>query len=337
MQFPCFVETYGILNEINNTNVNIFIQNLLNEENNINYLSIDKTSYRDLINNFILSCEDATKYAIQIQHLSNLISFYDCFVEDSQQQYVDNIDFNTSVFQIICTLKYLANEFTHYDLHANNVLLYDFSKTNEYITIIYHLENDQIIQFPTRYLAKIIDYGRCFFVDTDCSSTKIIEEFNNKNMRKSECLSSIFDKNEFVTPASKNNTMDLQFLRNTHLNVPISNSNEIKSEKFIEMTLENYCYIHGKNMKYKSLNNIFEVFNVMKKWILERNNIQNDFYKKYSNLVKKGELHVYPHSRQNMKFIVEKQFIKSNVASRASSPNPIISRIKSIFNPKIKK
>ena len=60
----------------------------------------------------------------------------------------------------------LANTFTHYDLHRDNVLIYEPIK-GKYIQYRYLLTDGTLVEFKSSYIAKIIDYGRCFFVDTD--------------------------------------------------------------------------------------------------------------------------------------------------------------------------
>lgn len=54
----------------------------------------------------------------------------------------------------------LANTFTHYDLHPSNVLLCEpvLGKYYKYI-----LNDRTVVEFKSKYIVKIIDYGRSFF------------------------------------------------------------------------------------------------------------------------------------------------------------------------------
>ncbi len=78
------------------------------------------------------------------------------------------------LFQVYFALDTLRDEYTHYDLHANNVLLYEPS-AGRHVAFVYHLRSGETLRFRSRYIAKIIDYGRSFFKDaaTDDSSKKI--------------------------------------------------------------------------------------------------------------------------------------------------------------------
>jgi hypothetical protein len=69
----------------------------------------------------------------------------------------------------------MASEFTHYDLHTNNVLLYTPVK-GKYIHYHYHFSDNIVVEFYSTYIAKIIDYGRCYFKDGAKSSTKFVDD-----------------------------------------------------------------------------------------------------------------------------------------------------------------
>ena len=58
----------------------------------------------------------------------------------------------------------LSETFTHYDLHCGNVLIYE-PVPGKYIDYRYMLDDGSIVEFKSRYIAKIIDYGRAFFKD----------------------------------------------------------------------------------------------------------------------------------------------------------------------------
>jgi hypothetical protein len=67
------------------------------------------------------------------------------------------------LYQIYAPLSILSNHFTHYDLHTGNVMLYEPIK-GSYIQYHYHYEN-HTVTFKSKYIVKIIDYGRSYFLD----------------------------------------------------------------------------------------------------------------------------------------------------------------------------
>ena len=77
------------------------------------------------------------------------------------------------LFQIYYSLYHLKDDFTHYDLHASNVLIYE-PIPGSYIQYNYH-HHGEIISFNSRYIVKIIDYGRCYFNNGIIDSNDIYE------------------------------------------------------------------------------------------------------------------------------------------------------------------
>jgi hypothetical protein len=76
------------------------------------------------------------------------------------------------LYQIYMPLAMLTKHFTHYDLHDENVLLYEPVK-NKYIEYNYHIFDSngrtelKVVKFKSRYITKIIDYGRSYFNTND--------------------------------------------------------------------------------------------------------------------------------------------------------------------------
>jgi hypothetical protein len=81
------------------------------------------------------------------------------------------------------TLSNLSDAFTHYDLHDYNVLVYE-PVAGSHIDYHYHLENETL-SFKSHYLAKMIDYGRCYYKDdTNSTSTGNSQEFYKELCRR---------------------------------------------------------------------------------------------------------------------------------------------------------
>jgi hypothetical protein len=80
------------------------------------------------------------------------------------------------LFIIYHALSMNRKTFTHYDLHDHNVLLYEpFPPTmihsGRWVQYVYHLPNTELT-FLSKYIPKIIDYGRCYFQHGSVGSKK---------------------------------------------------------------------------------------------------------------------------------------------------------------------
>jgi hypothetical protein len=191
-RFPCFIETYSIYNYTDP----ILYDDLMNQ-NNIASLNSLKPLFSSLnYNNFInianmnISCNNnGENISILLQYLNNFESFVDIekviFTEDLHyQKKFFSVDLLIYFFQIFSCLTALKDCFTHYDLHGGNILLCNVNadnSNNKYIKMIYHYLNGEKIEFYTNKIAKIIDYGSCYFND----QTENISSLNFLNITAS--------------------------------------------------------------------------------------------------------------------------------------------------------
>jgi hypothetical protein len=103
-------------------------------------------------------CKNGDNFAILIQYIDNPISIYD-FVDKHESDYSFDAQILAILFQIYAPLSYLKDEFTHYDLHLNNVLLYELPK-GKFVELKYKDERDGFsTTIRTNYIVKIIDYA----------------------------------------------------------------------------------------------------------------------------------------------------------------------------------
>jgi hypothetical protein len=167
--FSCFLETYGLFIYENPESWNSFKDANVNKDL-LNSLMIIPVDYKT-------GCKKSQYIAILIQHLNNAISF-DKFIRNAlaetnlvKKKYELNFDVFYILYQIYFVLDVLKDEFTHYDLHTDNVLLYEPVK-NGYITYHYHLKSGATVEFHSKYIAKIIDYGRCYYYENDVNNSK---------------------------------------------------------------------------------------------------------------------------------------------------------------------
>ena len=127
------------------------------------------------------------------------------------------------LFQVYYALILLKDAFTHYDLHLNNVLVFE-PKKKHYIHYHYHYRGE-VISFKSNYIVKIIDYGRCGFVNNEDNIKSIdiyntlcsISECNQANSRpcgeKKGFLISSKPGKSYHTLTKLNNSHDLRLLK----------------------------------------------------------------------------------------------------------------------------
>jgi hypothetical protein len=224
--FPCFLETYGLFlykddvsweNSMNSNQMRIEeLKSCLQEQKSIDYT---------------IGCPNYKNVAILIQHIKDAKTFGDLIYEISQEKIygekltLTNNDMPYLLYQIYMPLATLADQFTHYDLHANNVLLYEPIK-GSYMTYYYHLTSGKTVEFNSKYIVKIIDYGRCYYNNGTQNSLdtykKICETTECTPKRGTDCGSdfgfAVLNPEErpgafhFITSQKKNSSIDMRFI-----------------------------------------------------------------------------------------------------------------------------
>ena len=169
LRFPCFVETYGLI-EYNNQMDKDAVKDMDNNRRDDAKNAL-KNSYKFDINSTILSedniykrvCDKSEYLALLIQHIDKPISLHHQLANVIKNDDTNFIRSNLMniLYQIYMPLAILKDDFTHYDLHAMNVLLYT-PKQNMYIQYHYHIDENTIVQFKSQYIVKIIDYGHSY-------------------------------------------------------------------------------------------------------------------------------------------------------------------------------
>jgi len=188
--YPCFLETYGLFRYNTEHQWKSFLDEKVNSEKKIEGLTILQDALVPQEIDFAVGCKKSKHLAILIQHLPK---------PETLEKLSNNASFIKNeliyaLFQLYIPLAKLMNNFTHYDLHLGNVLLYEPVK-GKYIEYHYHLtptiENTvtkptatkgksrttrtahmasmalETISFKSSYLLKIIDYGRSYFFDDE--------------------------------------------------------------------------------------------------------------------------------------------------------------------------
>lgn len=166
-QYPCFVETYGIYHYERTEPA--YSEMKTNKETDASVLKVGLTKIPAVHPVHLgIACENSLYMAVLIQNLNDAKTINELL---SDNNFI-SMDLLNVLYQVYMPLAMLSHEFTHYDLHYDNVLLYEPVK-GKYIHYHYHMTDyvtggpPNIVSFKCKYIAKVIDYGRCYFEDKE--------------------------------------------------------------------------------------------------------------------------------------------------------------------------
>jgi hypothetical protein len=204
--FPCFLETYGLFKYKGH------------DQWQHMYSTKDVTPgvFRDSIDpqpmDLAVGCNKSRHMAILIQHIRGCQTFREWLTPHKI------IHVLPILFQVYYPLFHMRKNFTHYDLHTDNVLLYE-PAPGKFIQYHYHTDTG-VISFQSPYIAKIIDYGRSYFKDGEDS-----KDIYDQVCRLPECRDMCGDQRGFasfplsneqqfyhIVSQKKNESHDLRFL-----------------------------------------------------------------------------------------------------------------------------
>jgi hypothetical protein len=323
-KFPCFLETYGLYMYVSNDKWTHVKDTKLIQTNVLKDSLI-------LLDKFDIStaCRNSKYLAILIQHIKNAETILSLTNYSENEPFIIR-DLLGVLYQIYFPLSLMSSEFTHYDLHAENVLLYTPVK-GKYIHYHYHINDNTVIEFRSPYIAKIIDYGRSYFKDEEDkkSSTELVDDLCKNRDCDPSCGNdygfSWFDKdinenNYFLSAYHNNPSHDLRLL--IIINYFIKSQKKQLKSLFPDIIL-NPLFDFLKKVKYgegindktdkffgtkpnrksgypKSINNVTDAEIGLRNILLMPENISmNETEYKIEN--KLGDLHVY--ADKNMLFI----------------------------------
>ena len=306
---PCFVETYGLYEYTDPLVYKMLMRDKLTQPDSIkDGLKRIATKNRDIRQSMIAdSCKNSTSISVLIQHLKGVETVKE---KCKSRSFVRN-DLVYVLFQVYMALNTLSGSFTHYDLHNENVLVYEPVK-GKYIEYHYHLADGTEFTFKSPYIAKIIDYGRSYykyssgngagkFRDTMCGVCVKPACGNGSGygwLNHEQTAHSYF-----ISSANYHPSHDLRLLKivgkTTGMEPGLQNL--LKRVVYgVGLTKDNKPF--GTTPKKISglpryINNITDAYNAILKYartpdIVERN---NDGYTKESN--KLGDLHIYTDGR----------------------------------------
>lgn len=173
-KYPCFMETYGLYqytNMIESVKTFLKMKKFIKPLFWTNPKHISKSDEKRVLDNFgnelekrckLKNKEYLLKYAILIEYVKEPITldeYMDMNHSGNIPQFLQEVI--NILLQVYIPLGKLMNSFTHNDLHTKNVLLYKVPN-NQYVEMRYYMEG-RLVTIRTQYIAKVIDYGRCFF------------------------------------------------------------------------------------------------------------------------------------------------------------------------------
>jgi len=280
--FPCFLETYGLFKY--NSHADWYHMYSTKEVTP----SVFRRSLEPQPFDLAVGCEKSRHIAVLIQHIRGCQTVKEWLTEQTFQHILPIL------FQVYYPLYHMRKNFTHYDLHTENVVLYEPSP-GKYIQYHYHTEKG-VITFKSPYIAKIIDYGRAYFKDGEDSKT-----IYDQVCRLPECENICGDERGFgsfplsnekrfynIVSQKKNESHDLRFLTMVlDLLKPLATPAWFK--KYVDINVE-YKHHYGtaeKSCKRKQCD-VEGVYKKLEK-IMPLANAQLDGY----HTVKYGDLHIY--------------------------------------------
>jgi hypothetical protein len=280
--FPCFLETYGL-----------FKYKSVVQWNLMKTTAMTPAVFRTLLvpqaYDFKVGCPESRHMAVLIQHIRGCKTVKETLNQHTFQHILPIL------FQVYYPLYQMSKVFTHYDLHMENVVLYE-PAPGQYIEFHYHTLTG-VISFKSPYIAKIIDYGRSYIHDGE-DSKNIYDQVCQLDECKPDCgedygFGSFPLSNEHrfyhIVTQKKNESHDLRFLHSVLTALKTFPTPAWFKEYTDSINLE-YRHMYGtaeKSCKRK----VCDVAGIYKKLstILPLSNVQLDGY----HTVKYGDLHIY--------------------------------------------
>lgn len=334
--FPCFLETYSFFrndeyfwNDMKSTK-QIGIRGDPNTEINIPSVSVQEfagffTKLDTSLKNINITCKDAKLNCLLTQYIENPISML-TFLEKEIKQPNFYVELLQILWQVYSVLTSLSVEFTHYDLHYENVLLYTIPE-NKYMELNYHnytgfgrnVIEIPVVKIKTRYIVKIIDYGRCYtplteeYYKTICNSENCNKEKILPNGRVVPCgkyngYNYFYDKlseREYYTGSRvRNISHDLRlvnFFRDPYF---LKHAPENKIFNLIAANLlYNNPYGTNENTSIEGITNVISLSRFLIKVVMEE-----DFVKKmnssFEGYEKVGTMNIYLDKSRELEYLV---------------------------------
>jgi len=208
---------------------------------------LDASNLDDLIKR---GCSEKELMCILTQYFN-----FDCSLRTCAENGMNSSVLLSILFLVYSCLSSLQKQFTHYDLHSQNVQLLKIPNDG-YSLIRVHLVDGRIVPFKTNYLPIIIDYGRCFVNCAAINSNTVAQQvclFDNKNPNKEDrvCKKTCGDVSGYDIPPFNRKTQvfaehkrDTTDITRTNMSADLRLLNDVKYLKNLKLG-NDYC---GKNL-----------------------------------------------------------------------------------------
>jgi hypothetical protein len=299
LRYPCFLETYNLYAYNSVMNHSYVEQTEIINAEDFKRVVIPRAY------DLTYACILPTQTCILIQHLRDCFPSHEFVMRGHANL---NYDFLPILYQVYYVLNAMRSTFTHYDLHSSNVLLYEPSP-DKYVEYHYHHASG-IRSFKSIYVVKIIDYGRCYFNDTDehISSLNIKASLCSKGACRPNCgyrkgfgwLSNDDDRN-YINSSIPNSSHDLKFARNLlalilHVRYDSSHMDprllDILRDMYTNMIYTTPYGTAEMNDCPLKICNVSTMFMKLES-IFGTMDLDGEFNRFYSNRTKLGDMHVY--------------------------------------------
>ena len=174
LYFPCFLRTYTLFHYGERNRTKDLFMNFLKNVHLMNETA--KETKRKTIADDIKtvgvenqtdytpeSCASKNNFALLMDYFDGAVTLDSMLNNNNNDLLLGDEDKAKILFQIYAPLYALGEEtFQHKDLHTRNIMVKTFESE---VTFTYIL-NKKTITFKTKYLAKMIDYGRCYIPST---------------------------------------------------------------------------------------------------------------------------------------------------------------------------
>jgi len=323
--FPCFLETYGLfysknfLDLKNLSNYNLFDNLLYNLELIKNDKDIN-TNFKNygcrldarnkIINNYLL-----------IQHINKSITLGE-LLDKSETELLQHLSI---LYQVFMPLSILNDNFTHYDLNSNNILLYKL-ENDKFINFNYHYIDEngvsKVVSFNCEYIAKIIDYGKCYYYKNSDNNSEqiktIVCNLNECNKNNFPSCDGTYNGLGWLTSPDKTNlnssvlnvSADLYFLDDLitykstpeYINTILKKLNEKKTFNNMGKYVEIYYDSTLESGLPEKINNIKDLEIELRKAILDNEEFKISNTNNYDDKYMLGTLDIYSDKKTPMKF-----------------------------------
>jgi len=160
---PSFVATYGIYKLPGKMTRKLSVDDLRG------LTMIDLQGY-----DWQRQCDEADQCVLLTQKIDKAVTLH-TFIDRNKhcRKYIMGM-----MFQLYYSLYAVRDRFTHYDLHMNNVLVYDFGGPVNFVFT--HPDDPEMKKtFSCRFLVKVIDYSRAYFrADNGLSSESLFAQID---------------------------------------------------------------------------------------------------------------------------------------------------------------